>query len=108
MALPATIQGMKRSHVPIEKVRLCVLYLEEVYGGLREASEATGINLRTLMGIRQVGKHQAVLRTTAEAVLQATLICKRPRSSILDGAFENDTPRRFAIEEERRLTKKAG
>lgn len=69
----STIQdGTKVSrYVPIDKVRRDANKLVKHYGGMREASEVTGIPYRTLQGILQKGKLTQVTRKTAMVVTEA-------------------------------------
>lgn len=59
----------------MESVRADVAWLENHYGGLRQACDATGLKYRTLQGIRLVGKNARV-RDTLAARIKA--LCENP------------------------------
>lgn len=64
-------------YFPIKQGRLLVNRLEKQYGNLAQAAEATGINYRTLQGIKIEGKHNQVARRTLRQ-LEAALANPKP------------------------------
>lgn len=83
--------------MPTERVRPFVLWLEETYGSLSDASEVSGVPCRTLQKIKK-GDHQRVTRVVAARVAEAVM--KHKHGSRTFSIYENDEPPRYATQRE--------